>query len=102
MRYFIIVHDETVELAFKHFNIGLSHGFGSLMSHLKRCSNIEGPDKMTRGRWMGANQNSYVRTGVCLKFKPKDKTLEESDEHTNQQHRNDPLKVMNAVEKEWD
>jgi hypothetical protein len=29
-------------------------------------------------------------------------TLKESDEHTNQQHRNDPLKVMNAVEKEWD
>jgi hypothetical protein len=28
------------------------------------------------------------------------KTLQESDEHTNQQHRNDPLKVMNAAEKE--
>jgi hypothetical protein len=24
-----------------------------------------------------------------------------SDEHTNQHHRNDPLKVMNTVEKEW-
>jgi hypothetical protein len=33
---------------------------------------------------------------------PKAKTLQESDEHTNQQHKNDPLKVMNAVEKEWD
>jgi hypothetical protein len=33
---------------------------------------------------------------------PKVKTLQESDEHTNQQHRNDPLEVMNAVEKEWD
>jgi hypothetical protein len=32
----------------------------------------------------------------------KAKTLQESDEHTNQQHRNVPLKVMNAVEKEWD
>jgi hypothetical protein len=32
----------------------------------------------------------------------KAKTLQESDEHTNQQHRNDPLKVMNAAEKEWD
>jgi hypothetical protein len=30
---------------------------------------------------------------------PKAKTLQESDEHTNQQHRNDPLKVMNAAEK---
>jgi hypothetical protein len=33
---------------------------------------------------------------------PKAKTLQESDEHTNQQHRNNPLKVMNAAEKEWD
>jgi hypothetical protein len=32
----------------------------------------------------------------------KAKTLQESDEHTNQQHRNDPLKVMNATEKECD
>jgi hypothetical protein len=32
----------------------------------------------------------------------KAKTLQESDEHTNQQHRNDLLKVMNAAEKEWD
>jgi hypothetical protein len=31
---------------------------------------------------------------------PKSKTLHESDEHTNQEHRNDPLKVMNAAEKE--
>jgi hypothetical protein len=30
---------------------------------------------------------------------PKAKTLQESDEHTNQQHRNDPLKVINAAEK---
>jgi hypothetical protein len=30
------------------------------------------------------------------------KTLQESDEHTNQQYRNDPLKVINATEKEWD
>jgi hypothetical protein len=30
------------------------------------------------------------------------KTLQESDKHTNQQHSNDPLKIMNAVEKEWD
>jgi hypothetical protein len=31
---------------------------------------------------------------------PKAKTLQESDEHTNQQHRNDSLKVINATEKE--
>jgi hypothetical protein len=33
---------------------------------------------------------------------PKAKTLQESDEHINQQHINDPLKIMNAAEKEWD
>jgi hypothetical protein len=33
---------------------------------------------------------------------PKAKTLQESDKHTNQQYRNDPLKVMNTTEKEWD
>jgi hypothetical protein len=31
---------------------------------------------------------------------PKARTLQESDEHTNQHNRNDPLKVMNAAEKE--
>jgi hypothetical protein len=30
---------------------------------------------------------------------PKAKTLQESDEHTNQQNKNDPLKVINATEK---
>jgi hypothetical protein len=40
MRHFIIVHDETVELAFKHFNLGISHGLGSLMGNLKCCPNI--------------------------------------------------------------
>jgi hypothetical protein len=34
-----------------------------------------------------------------LSSNPKAKTLQESDEHTNQYHRNDPLKVMNAAEK---
>ncbi len=32
----------------------------------------------------------------------KSKTLQESDEHTNQQCRNYPLEVTNAAEKEWD
>jgi hypothetical protein len=31
---------------------------------------------------------------------PNVKTLQESDEHTNQQQRNDLLKVMNAAEKD--
>jgi hypothetical protein len=33
---------------------------------------------------------------------PKAKTLQEGDEHTNQHCRTDPLKDMNAAEKEWD
>jgi hypothetical protein len=33
---------------------------------------------------------------------PKDKTLQKCDEHTNQQHKNDPLEVTNAADKEWD
>jgi hypothetical protein len=32
MMRFIIVHDETVDLAFKHFNLDLSHRVGSLMA----------------------------------------------------------------------
>jgi hypothetical protein len=32
----------------------------------------------------------------------KAKTLQESDDHTNQQPINGPLEVMNAVKKEWD
>jgi hypothetical protein len=31
---------------------------------------------------------------------PKAKSLQESDKHTNQLQRNDPLKVMNVTEKE--
>jgi hypothetical protein len=49
---------------------------------------------------MGANQNSYARTDLCPKFKPQIQNPTKSDEHINQQHRNDPLKVMNAEEKE--
>jgi hypothetical protein len=37
-----------------------------------------------------------------LSSNSKAKTLQESDEHTNQQHRNDSLKVINIAEKEWD
>jgi hypothetical protein len=42
MRHFIIVHDEMVEFSFKHFNLGISHGLGSLMGHPKYCPNILG------------------------------------------------------------
>jgi hypothetical protein len=42
MRRFIIIHDETVQLAFKDFNLGLSHRLGSLMGHKKCCPNIFG------------------------------------------------------------
>jgi hypothetical protein len=50
---------------------------------------------------MGANQNSYARTGICPKFKPQSQNPAKSDEHTNQ-HGNDPLKVINTAEKECD
>jgi hypothetical protein len=30
------------------------------------------------------------------------KTLQDGDEHTNQQRTNDPLEDTNATEKEWD
>jgi hypothetical protein len=33
---------------------------------------------------------------------PKAKTMQEGDEHTNQQRRNDPLKVTNVAGKEWE
>jgi hypothetical protein len=42
------------------------------------------------------------KLAYVLSLNPKAKTLQESGEHTDQQHRNDPLKVMNAAEKEWD
>jgi hypothetical protein len=42
-------------------------------------------------------ESAYVPSSI-----PKAKTLQEGDEHTNQQYRNDPLEVTNAVKKEWD
>jgi hypothetical protein len=62
---------------------------------------IEGSEKAIRGggEWEAIKilmqELAYV---PCSN--PKAKTLQESDEHTNQHHRNDPLKVMNAAEKE--
>jgi hypothetical protein len=37
-----------------------------------------------------------------LSSNPKAKTLQEGDEHTNQQLRNDPLVVTNAAGNKWD
>jgi hypothetical protein len=60
-------------------------------------------EKATRGRgeWepikILMQELAYVPSS-----NPKAKTLQESDEHTNQQYRNNPLNVMNAAEKEWD
>jgi hypothetical protein len=54
------------------------------------------------GGWTGAESNSFARTTLCLKFKPKAKTLQEGDKHTDQQYRNDLLEVTNTVEKECD
>jgi hypothetical protein len=51
---------------------------------------------------MVAKSNSFTRTGICPKFKLQCQNLQEGDEHTNQQRRNDHIKVMNAVEKQWD
>jgi hypothetical protein len=48
---------------------------------------------------MGASQNSYGRTAYVPSSNPKAKTLQESDEHTNQQYINDPHKVINTAEK---
>jgi hypothetical protein len=48
---------------------------------------------------MGAKSNSFARTDLCPTFKPQSQTLQEGDEHTNQQRRNDSLKDMNTVEK---
>jgi hypothetical protein len=62
---------------------------------------FEGLEKATRG---GGGEWEPIKIllqelGYVPSPNPKAKTLQESDEHTNQHHRNDPLKVMNAAEK---
>jgi hypothetical protein len=49
---------------------------------------------------MGANQILKQELDYVPSSNHKAKTIQESDEHTNQQHRNDPLKVINVTEKE--
>jgi hypothetical protein len=64
---------------------------------------IEGPEKATKcgGEWdpikIPQRNLAYVPSS-----NPKTKTLQECDEHTNQQRKQDPLKDTNAVKKEWD
>jgi hypothetical protein len=86
--------------------------FGS-QSLLRTTSDLTGPD--TNWRTEGGDQRGGVN-GSQIKFfcknrpmsqvqTPKTKTLQECVEHTNQQIRNDTLKVMNVAEKElnqWD
>jgi hypothetical protein len=63
----------------------------------------EGPREATRrgGGVNGSRIKILSQESVYVpSSNPKLKTLQEDDEHTNQQHRNDPFKVMNAAEKE--
>jgi hypothetical protein len=48
-----------------------------------------------------SNQILLQQVAYVLSSNTKAKTLQEHNEHTNQHHRNDPLEVMNATEKEW-
>jgi hypothetical protein len=66
---------------------------------------VEGPRKAIGGGWGGGGEretnqivlqeSAYVPSSIS-----KDKTLQEGDEHTDQQCRNDPLEVTNTAEKE--
>jgi hypothetical protein len=51
------------------------------------------------GEW-DLNQILLQELDYVSSSNPKAKTLQKGIEHTNQQHRNDPLKVINVVEKE--
>jgi hypothetical protein len=53
------------------------------------------------GEWE-PNQILLQEPSYVSSSNPKAKTLQEGDEHINQQCRNDIVKVMNASEKEWD
>jgi hypothetical protein len=48
------------------------------------------------------NQILLQELAYVLSSIPKVKTMQEDDEHTNKQWRNDPLEVTNATEKQWD
>jgi hypothetical protein len=61
---------------------------------------IEGQEKATRGGEWESIKILMQELDYVPSSNPKVKNLQESDEHTKQQYRNDPLKVMNATEKE--
>jgi hypothetical protein len=63
---------------------------------------VEGSEKATRGGEWEPIKILMQELAHVPSSNPKAKTLQESDEQPNQQHRNDPLKVINAAEKEWD
>jgi hypothetical protein len=61
---------------------------------------IEGLREATGGGEWEPNQILLQELAYVLSLNLKAKTLQEGDEHTNQQRRNDPFKVTNTVEKE--
>jgi hypothetical protein len=68
---------------------------------------FEGPEKATRGGRGGGGEWEPIKIlrqelAYVPSSNPKVETQQQSDEHSIQHHRNDPLKVMNAVEKECD
>jgi hypothetical protein len=63
---------------------------------------IEGLEKVTRGSEWEPIKILMQELAYVPSSNHKFKTLQESDEHTNQLHRKDPLKIMNIAEKEWD
>jgi hypothetical protein len=60
----------------------------------------EGGDRRGGGGEQEPNQILLEESACIPSSNPKAKTLQEGNELTNQQHRNDPLKDTNAVEKE--
>jgi hypothetical protein len=80
-----------------------THGLASReLEPDSRSSHHEGQREATGGGGGEREPNQillqeliYVSSSI-----PKSKTLQEGDEHTNQQHRNGRLEVMNAAKKE--
>jgi hypothetical protein len=71
------------------------------MGHVAiNCEEGEGPREVTGGGGeRETNQILLQEPAYVLSSIPNAKTLQEGTEHTNQQRRNDSLKVTNAAEK---
>jgi hypothetical protein len=69
----------------KYYNLKFKFDASEFLQHKFKC---EGSNKFL------LQELAYIISSIS-----KSKTLQEGDEHTNQQRRNDPLKVMNAAEK---